>query len=138
MKYCTKCGAQCLNEDTFCPKCGSPLKAKKSDADFFGVLGIIALFLSLAPIVLCVMGKSRPQHGVAFSVAAFIFAVIMTIVTKYIKRQIPETLAIRGFATLAFVISVISMIVAFGFTACTGFEGFTDMACAGRLGEMFK
>ncbi len=96
MAYCDRCGAEVLEDATYCHKCGSPLKAGNPDPvnpwnvqytdqnkplNKFALLGFILSFVSPGPsLILSIVGlvliKKHGHRGKAFAIAGIVISVI--------------------------------------------------------------
>ena len=92
MKYCKTCGAELLDSDAYCTKCGNPVEEKKPEAttekksNGMAVAGfILAFFIPLLGWIFGGLGikKSKELNGKGrgLSIAAIIIATVDFILT---------------------------------------------------------
>ena len=95
MKYCKNCGAELLDSDIYCTKCGSSLAEKKQAEpekknNGFSIAGfILAFFIPLLGWIFGGLGmkKSKELNGVGWGLglAAIIISSIDFIITLYLR-----------------------------------------------------
>lgn len=92
MKYCKTCGAELLDSDAYCTKCGNPVEVKKPEAtteqksNGMAIAGfILAFFIPLLGWIFGGLGikKSKELNGKGrgLSIAAIIIATVDFILT---------------------------------------------------------
>lgn len=93
MKYCTKCGAELMDEAVVCPKCGCAVGENRpanttnaSSTNGFAIAGfVLAFFFPLLGIIFGAMGISKANKmggsGKGLAIAAVIISSIATVIS---------------------------------------------------------
>lgn len=94
MKYCSKCGAELMDEAVICPKCGCAVGENRpanttttaSSTNGFAIAGfVLAFFFPLLGIIFGAMGISKANKmggsGKGLAIAAVIISSIATVIS---------------------------------------------------------
>ncbi len=128
MKYCSRCGAECLDKDVHCPKCGSYLKDPKTynrmTFDKFmqtpEYMGCVALGISVISIGLCIGSAFVKTKPAAMSAIGLIVAIVGVFIASRCRNEMPEEFGMRSIATAAYALGIVSIVSCIVATACNG------------------
>ena len=94
MKYCKTCGAELLDSDAYCTKCGNPVDVKKPEvienkSNGMAIAGFIcAFFIPLLGWIFGGIGLKKSKvlngNGRGLAVAAIIIATLNYVLTFYL------------------------------------------------------
>lgn len=128
MKYCSKCGAECLDKDNHCPKCGSYLKNPKTYNKMTfekfmqtpEYMGCVALGITVLSLGLCIGSSFAEKNGATISLIGLICAIVAVFLSSKCRREMPEEFGMRSIATAAYALGIVSIVLCIIVTGCNG------------------
>ncbi len=137
MKYCSKCGNGCYDNDKHCPKCGSYLKDPKTHNKMTlekfmqtpEYMGCVALGITLVSLGLCIGSAFAELNGFTLSIIGLVCAIVAVWLSSKCRMEIPEGVGMRAFATAAYALGIVSIVLCVIASTCNG--------CVSAVGCLF-